>query len=147
MKLNYKKKIDSDLLLSQLHSANLDVDYINTEKDEDITIFFITELTSEQIDKVDLIVEQHSIPVPSNIPEFVTRKQMKLAMLRSGISMAMVDKFIESLDEPQKSEIKIYWQDSQEFYRQHPFLIQVSPLMGITSDVLDNLFILAKTIN
>jgi len=40
MKLNYKKKIDSDLLLNQLQSANLDVDYINTEKDEDVLIFF-----------------------------------------------------------------------------------------------------------
>jgi len=61
--------------------------------------------------------------------------------------MEMVENFIESLNEPQKSEIKIYWQDSQEFYRQHPVLIQVSQLMGITSDVLDSLFILAKTIN
>jgi hypothetical protein len=76
----------------------------------------------------------------SMVPAFVTRRQLRLALLAFGM-LSTANEFVSE----QSEEVKIYWNDSQEFYRQHPMIISMSAQFGLTESQVDNIFIAAST--
>jgi hypothetical protein len=78
--------------------------------------------------------------------QFVTPRQMRIALVMSGISLDTVEAAIDSLPEPNKTVARITWEYSVEFQRNNPLLVAMAPALGLTSTQIDNLFALASTL-
>lgn len=84
--------------------------------------------------------------VVTNIPFAVTPRQIRLALLGAGISISTIENAIDSLPEPNKSAARITWEYSVEFQRSNPLIQSMSPMLGLTSEQVDQLFIIASTL-
>ena len=82
-------------------------------------------------------------PVVPAIPQIVTMRQARLALLAAG-KLSQVDSVIESLPEPHKSAARIEWDYSSEVQRDKPFVVQIGAALGYTDAELDQLFIEAS---
>lgn len=91
------------------------------------------------IEQVDHIIEE-----PVQIVQSVTPRQMRVALILSGISMDSIEAIIDGLGEPQRSIVRTTWEYSTEFQRDNPVLNQMAPLLGLSSAQVDDLFILAR---
>ena len=76
----------------------------------------------------------------------VTPRQMRVALIMSGISIASIEAMIDALEEPQKSVVKTTWEYSTVFERENEMLNQMAPLLNLTQSQVDNLFLLAGTL-
>lgn len=82
------------------------------------------------------------IEVVQVIPQIVTMRQARLALLQSGI-LADVETAIQNgTDEV----LKIEWEYSTTVKRDWQNLITLASSLGLTEEHLDNLFILANTL-
>jgi len=80
-----------------------------------------------------------------NVPERVTMRQARLALLGAGL-LSSVNAAIDSLPEPAKSAALIEWEYSSEVWRNRPFVQQLGGALGLSSAQLDALFIQAATL-
>ncbi len=76
----------------------------------------------------------------------VTPRQIRQALVLSGVSMESIDAAIASLPEPMHSMAKIEWEYSTAFIRTNKFVSQIGYLLGWTSHQLDELWKLASTL-
>ncbi len=85
-------------------------------------------------------------PVSNPVPEKVTRRQARQALVLAG-KFNLVQSAIDSIVDPvQKQLMQIEWDDSLEFERGRASLIQIASAIGLDSQALDNLFITAATL-
>lgn len=84
-------------------------------------------------------------PQPEPVPQSVTMRQARLALLQAGL-LAQVDTAIDALPEPDKSAARIEWEYSQEVHRDRPFVAMLAPALGLDDEALDALFIHAATL-
>lgn len=84
-------------------------------------------------------------PAAQPIPD-VTPRQIRQALVLSGVSLASIDAAIDTLPEPTKSLVRIEWEYSVAFIRTNPLVAQVGAIIGWTSDQLDALWRFAKTL-
>ncbi|MDY0206211.1 MAG: hypothetical protein RBR82_06250 [Pseudomonas sp.] len=82
---------------------------------------------------------------PELVPDVITRRQAKQQLLLVGL-LDVVDVGIAAIeDETERRMAQIYWEDSQEFERNHPLLISLGmSILGLTEEQLDDLFIAAS---
>lgn len=80
-----------------------------------------------------------------SIPQVVTNAQLRLALIESGQSISNINAFINSQDEPLKDVLNSLWEYANHFERYNPQLIAMADLLGLTSEQMDGLFILANT--
>ena len=78
------------------------------------------------------------------IPSIVTMRQARLALLESN-KLHLVQPAIDSLPSPQKEAAQIEWEYSAEVHRNKEFVQLLGAALGLTSEDLDNLFLLAST--
>lgn len=91
-------------------------------------------------------VEAHiNRPVEAYVPQVVTMRQARLALLGAGL-LSAVDAAIEALPEPQKSAARIEWDYSSEVHRSRAFVQQLGAALGLTDQQLDALFTRAATL-
>jgi len=79
------------------------------------------------------------------IPD-VTPRQIRQALVVSGISLTDIDTALNSLPEPVKSMAKIEWEYSVAFQRNRQLVSQVGQMLGWTSQQLDGLWQLAASL-
>jgi len=79
------------------------------------------------------------------IPD-VTPRQIKQALVLSGISMQQVSDGLDTLPEPQKSLAHIEWEYSLTFKRDNPLVAKVAQMLGWTSQQLDQLWLFAGSL-
>lgn len=93
---------------------------------------------------------QPTIELKSNIaktvPQELSPRQVRLAMLGAGLDLSQIDTMIDGLDEPQRSQVKIMWEYSTVFLRSDPILNGFAEQLGLSQDDLDNLFIAGASI-
>lgn len=82
-------------------------------------------------------------PVP--VPEVVTMRQTRLALLKAG-KLANVDAAIAVLPSPNKEAAQISWEYSTEVRRDSDLLKQLAPVLGLDDAAIDALFIQAATL-
>lgn len=80
------------------------------------------------------------------LPRDVTPRQIRQAMVLSGISMASIDAAIDALPEPTKSLARIEWEYSTLFIRSNPLVGQIGMALNKTPAELDTLWALAATL-
>ena len=113
---------------------------------EDNSYQWDTELPNQQ-EIIDRIASYNlESTLPEEIPKIVTPRQIRLALVFSGISLSVIETAINSMEEPNKSAALITWEYATEFDRNHPMILSLSPSLGLTEQDLDNLFILANTL-
>ena len=75
---------------------------------------------------------------PQPPPAAVTRRQLRLWLVRHGYTLAQVEALIEALPEPQRTEARIEWQDATQYERGHPLLRQLAgQLLDLEGAALD----------
>ncbi|MCI9865513.1 hypothetical protein RHIZ_06105 [Rhizobium skierniewicense] len=88
-----------------------------------------------------IYVEPEPVPVAMTP---VTRRQLRLTLVRNGISLASVEALIASMpDGMQKDEAQIEWQDAQTFEREHPTLLLIAQALDLPPGKVDELWIKA----
>lgn len=86
-----------------------------------------------------------TIVVDNHLPD-VTPRQIRQALVASGVSLADIETALNSLPEPTKSYAKIEWEYSVSFQRNRPLVNSVGQMLGWTSEQVDNLWRLAGSL-
>lgn len=84
-----------------------------------------------------------SAPVIIPIPQEVTMRQARLALLDAGL-LSSVQTAINSLPEPAKTKAQIEWDYSNALQRDNSFVATLGAALGLNEAALDNLFIAAS---
>lgn len=78
-------------------------------------------------------------------PAVVTMRQARLALFQQNL-LTQVQTVINSLPSPQREAAQIEWDYSSEVHKNKPFVQTLSAALGLTTEQLDNLFVLASTL-
>lgn len=82
----------------------------------------------------------------ASVPKSVTMRQARLALAMAG-KLALIEAAMDQIpDETQKQVAKIEWEYATEIKRDWPLVISLQPLLGMTDEDIDNLFIFANTL-
>lgn len=84
-------------------------------------------------------------PLPVIIPNVVTMRQARLALLAAGRLQGVSD-LLASLTGPEGEAARIEWEFATEVRRDWPLLQQLAPALNLSSSDLDNLFLNAETL-
>lgn len=77
----------------------------------------------------------------------ISRRQLRLALVRNGISIASVDAAIAAMPGGQeKDEAQIEWADAASFERLHPTLARIGAALGLTDAQIDAMWAQASAI-
>ncbi len=75
-------------------------------------------------------------PDASTIP--ITRRQLRLTLVRHGIPLASIEAAISAMpDGLPKEEAQIEWADASTFNRTHPTLLLIASALGLTEAKID----------
>lgn len=92
-----------------------------------------------------IVVDAGLPPAPPRVPESVTMRQARLALLSAGKYQAVIDA-IDALPSPQKEAAQIEWEFSSVVERYRPFVKMLGTAIELTEDEMDDLFIHAATL-
>ena len=109
-------------------------------------IEFKVTLPQDDEDTLVLVVNNHK-PLPlENVDTSVSARQIRTAMVLSGMSIATTEAAIDSLPEPTKTVARIAWDHSNLYYRDNKLVVALAPTVGLSVSQLDDLWALAKTL-
>jgi hypothetical protein len=115
-------------------SSELYKDYVDFLKNDGI------------VEDTEFITDEDKINIQV-VPETVTRRQLRQALILSDFDLSIIDNFINSVeDEKERLILDNYWNASTEFERNHPILIDFSNKLNFTTEQTNDLFILANTL-
>lgn len=115
---------------------------------DDIAYAYLTDEEAETYSDLTLVsqeeIEELGDVVKILIPESVTKRQAKQQLLLEG-KLGQVQEVIDSIpDETERMMAQLYWDDSTEFERSHPTLVELGTALGLTEAELDMMFINAS---
>ena len=76
----------------------------------------------------------------------ISPRQIRLALLASGITEASIDGVIAALESPLKEQAMIAWKHSISFQRHVPIIAAIGKLLGLNAEQLDVLWIAGKVL-
>jgi hypothetical protein len=87
------------------------------------------------------------LPEPVPVPESVSLRQFRMALKRSGL-FAAVDSLRTNpaLTVEQRDDLTEFLEFSNVIERAHPLIAALSPLVGVTSEQIDDVFRTAETL-
>lgn len=98
--------------------------------------FYVRNLSQEEIDQRK-----------PGAPNSCTPRQLRIALIRSGISLASVENELNNIQDPIEKEIAIAeWEYALDIQRDHPLLIMMAQKLNITEQQINNIFTLAVTL-
>lgn len=81
------------------------------------------------------------------VPESVSARQIRLWLIRQGISLAAVDAAIDAIpDQLQRDSVRVEWDYAPYVERTHPMLVPLASALGLTEAQVDQAFVEAATI-
>lgn len=88
---------------------------------------------------LEKLAEYAKPPIATEFPD-VTPRQIRQALILSGVSMSQIDDALGSLPEPMKSLAMAEWEYSNSFQRNRPLVSSVGQMLGWTSQQVDDLW-------
>ena len=85
------------------------------------------------------LLEGADLRQPGPVPQAVTMRQARLALLAAG-KLGAIAAAISALPSPQKEAAAIEWEYSQEVQRHNGFVSLLAPVLGMDAAALDDLF-------
>ena len=124
-------------LIKRLEGNRDDIAYVYLTDEEAETYSDLTLVSQEEIEELGDVVK-------ILIPESITKRQAKQQLLLDG-KLNQVQEVIDSIyDETERMMAQLYWDESTEFERSHPTLIEIGTALGLTEAELDMMFINAS---
>jgi len=81
------------------------------------------------------------------VPQSVSARQIRLWMVRNGVSLAAVDAAIDAItDQLQRDSVRVEWDYAPYVERTHPMLVPLAAALGLTEQEVDRAFIEAASI-
>jgi hypothetical protein len=81
------------------------------------------------------------------VPESVSARQIRLWLVRQGISLAAVDAAIDAIPEQlQRDSVRVEWDYAPYVERSHPMLVPLAAALGLSEMQVDQAFIEASGI-
>ena len=81
------------------------------------------------------------------VPESISARQIRLWLIRHGISLSQVDSAINEIpDQLQRDSVRVEWDYAPYVERSHPMLIPLAAYLGLTEEQVDQAFIEAVNI-
>ena len=88
-----------------------------------------------------------SVSFTPSVPESVSARQIRLWLVRHGISLSQVEIAIDSIqDIMQRDSVRIEWEYAPYVERSHPMLVPLASALGLTEQQVDMAFIEASSI-
>lgn len=145
MELKYfKQNFNLDDFIEEIGELSSKVSGYKHENN--ILHIYLSQIITPQ-DKIDFdnFVTNHTGEFKEYIKP-VSARQIRTALVISGISLDGIAAIINSLPEPDRSVAMVAWEYSNDFYRDNEMIASLGPLLGFTEEDLDNLWNLAKTL-
>lgn len=87
------------------------------------------------------------LPELPAVPASVTARQIRLWLVRHGVSLAAVDAAIDAIpDQQAREECRVEWDYAPYVERSHPMLVPLAAALGLTEAQVDEAFRQASTI-
>jgi hypothetical protein len=103
--------------------------------------------TWEVRDESGNVIGMNQQAVEESVPASVSARQIRLWLLRQGISLAQVDAAIDAIpDQLQRDSVRVEWDYSGYVERTHPMLVPLAAALGMSEAQVDQAFIEAATI-
>ena len=78
---------------------------------------------------------------PEAVPVSVSARQIRLWLVRRGISLASVDAAIDGIsDQLQRDSVRVEWDYAPYVERSHPMLPAIAQALGLSGDDIDTAF-------
>lgn len=110
--------------------------------DEEQAAAWVNYHANEARDGVELAPAPESGNAAPAVPQQVTMRQARLALLQAGL-LARVDPAIESLESPERETARIEWDYSSSVVRSRPLVVMLGAALDLDEQQLDQLFITA----
>jgi hypothetical protein len=92
--------------------------------------FVVTERTPED-----------DLELPQPTPATVSARQIRLWLIRQGVSMAAVDAAIEAIpDQLERDSVRVEWDFAPYVERSHPMLMPLASALGLSEEQVDQAF-------
>lgn len=87
------------------------------------------------------------IQYPQTVPESISARQIRLWLINNGIQLSQVENAIDSIPDPIMREItKVEWEYAPYVERNHPMLVPLAQILGLSSADIDRAFIEGQNI-
>jgi hypothetical protein len=95
----------------------------------------------------ELVGMNQSETLTPAVPESVSARQIRLWLVRNGVSLAAVDATIDAIpDQLQRDSVRVEWDYAPYVERSHPMLVPLAAALGLTEQQVDQAFIEASSI-
>jgi len=103
--------------------------------------------TWEVRDESGNVIGMNQQAVEDSVPTSVSARQIRLWLLRQGISLASVDAAIDGIpDQLQRDSVRVEWDYAPYVERSHPMLVPLAAALGLTEAQVDQAFVEAAGI-
>lgn len=90
---------------------------------------------------VGWINESVGLPIERAVPQSVSARQIRLWLIRHGVTLAAVDAAIDAIpDAQQREECRVEWHHAPYVERTHPLLVPLASALGLTEEQVDDAF-------
>jgi len=79
-------------------------------------------------------------PAPVPVPESLSQREFRLALIDTGISESQIVTQLEKLEEPARSKAKIDFDRAARIERSYPLVTQIASAFGLSDAEVDDLF-------
>ena len=87
------------------------------------------------------------LPELPAVPNSVSARQIRLWLIRHGVSLAAVDAAIDAIpDQLQRDSVRVEWDYAPYVERNHPMLSAIAQSLGLSSEAVDAAFVEAAGI-
>lgn len=81
------------------------------------------------------------------LPDTCTPRQLRIALIQSGISLATIESQIDSISDSVQREIaRAEWEYALEIKKEHPLVDMIASNLNLTEKQVDDIFVLAVTL-
>jgi len=97
---------------------------------------YVRDLSQQEIDQ--------RLPQP---PDTCTPRQLRIALIQTGISPSVIDAQIDGISDPVQKEIaRAEWEYALEIKKEHPLVGMIAASLNLTEQQVTDIFILAVTL-
>lgn len=97
---------------------------------------YVRDLSQEEI--------AQRLPQP---PSTCTPRQLRIALIRSGISLSTIEAQIDAIENPIQKEIaRAEWEYALEIKKEHPLVGMIAAVLNLTEQQINDIFVLAVTL-
>lgn len=87
------------------------------------------------------------LPGEVPVPDSVSARQIRLWLVRHGVSLAAVDAAIDAIpDQQTRDSVRVEWEYAPYVERSHPMLIPLAAALGLSETQVDDAFREAATL-